>query len=375
MNPFCNGVWRGSNRWMEIRGASAGQRPQGRDRDATLAVLLRLAGRVPRRRGWPVVSDLRVAVGVDHDDDETPGPRPGGGQSNGGSSRRLDLDATAPFINRVVSIIGGDDFAETADQVAVRTKWPSGQFGQSLACPKDPSDCHPNVFSHAPSLTPFRLVGLALPLFARSCDASKYSSERGGLALEPLAISTPSGASGMIGTMLFDLTEFQRWATGNLVENRNRGIFGEWLVGQALGVIGDGEFRQEWDAVDLHFNGLSIEVKTSGLSQTWNQSGRSSPRFGIARQKRAWFADADDWITYDEPKRSADVYVFCLHRPVPATNENVADTDSWSFWVVATSTLDNEFGDQSSVGASTLDQLTEQVDWSGIQTAVKQMAN
>jgi len=175
--------------------------------------------------------------------------------------------------------------------------------------------------------------------------------------------------------MLFDLTEFQRWATGNLVENRNRGIFGEWLVGQALGVIGDGEFRQEWDAVDLHFNGLSIEVKTSGLSQTWNQSGRSSPRFGIARQKRAWFADADDWITYDEPKRSADVYVFCLHRPVPATNENVADTDSWSFWVVATSTLDNEFGDQSSVGASTLDQLTEQVDWSGIQTAVKQMAN
>ena len=53
----------------------------------------------------------------------------------------------------------------------------------------------------------------------------------------------------MIGTMSGDLTEFQRWATGNLVENRNRGIFGEWLVGQALGVIGDDEVRQEWDAV------------------------------------------------------------------------------------------------------------------------------
>ena len=48
-----------------------------------------------------------------------------------------------------------------------------------------------------------------------------------------------------------DLTEFQRWATGNLVENRNRGIYGEWLVGQALGVIGDDEVRQDWDAVDL----------------------------------------------------------------------------------------------------------------------------
>ena len=50
-----------------------------------------------------------------------------------------------------------------------------------------------------------------------------------------------------------------------MVENHNRGIFGEWLVGQALGVIGDDEVRQEWDAVDLHFDGLAIEVKTSGF--------------------------------------------------------------------------------------------------------------
>ena len=178
----------------------------------------------------------------------------------------------------------------------------------------------------------------------------------------------------MIGTMSGDLTEFQRWATGNLVENRNRGIFGEWLVGQALGVIGDDEVRQEWDAVDLHFDGLTIEVKTSGVSQTWNQAGSSTPRFGIARQKRAWFAQTDDWVVYDEPKRSADVYVFCLHRSAPATNENVADPESWSFWVIATSTLDDELGDQSSVGISTLDQLAEPVDWSGIKAAVKRAA-
>ena len=106
-------------------------------------------------------------------------------------------------------------------------------------------------------------------------------------------------------------------------------------------------------------------------SQTWNQSGSSTPRFGIARQKRAWFAETDDWIYYDEPKRSADVYAFCLHQSSPATNENVADPGSWSFWVIATSTLDNELGDQSSVGISTLDQLAEPVGWSGIKAAVK----
>ena len=167
---------------------------------------------------------------------------------------------------------------------------------------------------------------------------------------------------------------FDRWATGNLVDNRNRGIFAEWLVGQALGVIGDDDVRKEWDAVDLRFGDLTIEVKASGLSQTWNLLVPSTPRFGISRQKRAWFADTDEWIVYDEPKRSADIYVFCLHQSVPATNENVADPDSWSFWVVATSTIDDELDDQSSVGTSTLDQLAEPVDWSGIKAAVKRAA-
>ena len=167
-----------------------------------------------------------------------------------------------------------------------------------------------------------------------------------------------------------ELADFRYWAGGNLVDNRNRGIFGEWLVGQALGVMAEGEIRQEWDAVDLRFGELLIEVKTSGVSQTWNQEGSSTPRFGIPRQKRAWFADTDDWIVYDPPERTADVYVFCLHQSVPATNENVADPESWLFWVVATSVIDEELDDQSSVGVSTLNRLVEPVGWSGIKAAV-----
>ena len=31
--------------------------------------------------------------------------------------------------------------------------------------------------------------------------------------------------------MTADFAGFSRWATGNLVDNRNRGIFAEWLVG------------------------------------------------------------------------------------------------------------------------------------------------
>ncbi|MCY4163760.1 MAG: hypothetical protein OXE93_06045 [bacterium] len=42
-----------------------------------------------------------------------------------------------------------------------------------------------------------------------------------------------------------DLDAFRFWAMGDLVDNRNREIFAEWLVGQAIGAIGDGDFRQE----------------------------------------------------------------------------------------------------------------------------------
>ena len=77
---------------------------------------------------------------------------------------------------------------------------------------------------------------------------------------------------------------------------------------------------------------------------------------------------------YDPPERTADVYVFCLLQSAPATNENVADPESWLFWVVATSAIDEELDDQSSVGVSTLNRLVEPVGWSGIKAAVIRVA-
>ena len=59
----------------------------------------------------------------------------------------------------------------------------------------------------------------------------------------------------------------------------------------------------------------------------------------------------------------ADIYIFCLHESIPATNENVADPASWSFWVIATKIIDKELGDQKSLGESTLNQLTQSVSW------------
>ena len=112
---------------------------------------------------------------------------------------------------------------------------------------------------------------------------------------------------------------FLRWALGDLVDNRNRGLFAEWLVGEALGVIDEGTPRREWDACDLLYRETKIEVKASGRSQSWNLDQPSKIRFGIEQKSSSWTAASDEWIPHDQPVRFADVYVFCVHEPVPAT--------------------------------------------------------
>ena len=169
-----------------------------------------------------------------------------------------------------------------------------------------------------------------------------------------------------------DISGFHSWAAGNLVDNRNRGIFAEWLVGQALEIIDPGDVRKEWDAVDLRYGDIGIEIKSSGLSQTWSQVKVSTPRFDVSEQSQWWDADTDTWGSYDPPRRTADVYVFCLHEAVPATNKNVVDPSQWRFWVVPTSALNSELGSQKSVGVRTLSGLSESVTFSEIKTAVEQ---
>jgi len=56
--------------------------------------------------------------------------------------------------------------------------------------------------------------------------------------------------SASVSSSELDIDRFRRWALGNLVDNRNRGLFAEWLVGEALGVIDEATPRREWDAYD-----------------------------------------------------------------------------------------------------------------------------
>lgn len=197
--------------------------------------------------------------------------------------------------------------------------------------------------------------------------AADTASSSPRLAPRPTETSIPSAS---VSSGELDIDRFRRWALGNLVDNRNRGLFAEWLVGEALGVIDEATPRREWDAYDLMYREKKIEIKASGRSQSWSQERPSTIRFGIEQRSSSWTAASDEWIPHDQPMRFADVYVFCLHQPVPATNDNVADPTCWTFWVIATEVLDHELGSQKSVGMRTLNRLASPIAWSDIRREV-----
>ena len=111
-----------------------------------------------------------------------------------------------------------------------------------------------------------------------------------------------------------NLTEFYSWNSGNLLENRTRGAFAEWLVHQALGI--ESQYREEWAPVDATTaNGTTLEIKSAAYEQSWEQLAPSRIVFSITQ-------------------RVADLYVFCL-----LSGREPVDTTAWTFWVVPTAEL------------------------------------
>ncbi|WP_440712501.1 hypothetical protein [Gordonia sp. FQ] len=156
-------------------------------------------------------------------------------------------------------------------------------------------------------------------------------------------------ADGVLGPTLRD---FWAWSSSDLLSNTLRGVLSEFLVGTALGCIGEGDTRLEWDQYDLKTaDGTSIEVKSTARLQSWGPTKPGSMSFGIGRTQ-AWNARTNEYST--ERKRQADVYVFCVFIADDRTTANPLDTGQWEFYVAATRTLDARFPEHKSIAISTL---------------------
>ncbi|MDM5312633.1 hypothetical protein [Peribacillus frigoritolerans] len=76
---------------------------------------------------------------------------------------------------------------------------------------------------------------------------------------KPLKSETP-----ILGTDQ-TILDFWQWGFSKILTNNLRGIFAEFLIGTALGCLN--QLRVEWDAYDLVYKGMKIEVKSSAYIQ------------------------------------------------------------------------------------------------------------
>lgn len=150
----------------------------------------------------------------------------------------------------------------------------------------------------------------------------------------------------------FSIVEFWQWNQSDLVENRNRGILAEFLVKKALGI--NNVMRVEWDANDLITeDGVKIEVKSCAFIQAWSQSHFSQIIFNIAPTKEL----LPDNNYSEEKSRQADIYIFCLLHHKDQETINPMDLDQWTFYLVATKTLNSMQPPQTTLSLNTLKRL------------------
>ncbi|MFO7867632.1 MAG: hypothetical protein R6U13_04600 [Desulfatiglandaceae bacterium] len=149
------------------------------------------------------------------------------------------------------------------------------------------------------------------------------------------------------------LLEFWQWSASDLISNATRGILAEFLVASALGLT-EG-VRSEWDAYDLQLpSGHKIEVKSSAYIQSWYQRKLSQITFAIP-ETRAW--SQHDNIQEKQPKRQADIYIFCLLAHKIQETLDPLDVSQWRFYVVPTSLLNQHCGHSKNIGLSGLKKI------------------
>lgn len=169
-------------------------------------------------------------------------------------------------------------------------------------------------------------------------------------AIEPRRLSGEEPLVSPDGEQVGSLIDFWRWAYSDLVGNAERGALAEYIVACALGI--NHKVRIGWDKYDLLTEeGISVEVKTSGYLQTWEQKELSNIIFGI-QPTIGWDSKTNQYDA--EPKRQADIYVFCVHKHQEQETIDPLQISQWDFYLMATKVLNEKFGNQKTVSLSAL---------------------
>ena len=150
------------------------------------------------------------------------------------------------------------------------------------------------------------------------------------------------------------LLDFWRWSVSDILSNATRGRFAEFIVGTAIGLKPE-KPRDEWGAFDLTTeDGITIEVKSAAYIQSWSQDKFSNITFSI-KPARHWDPDKNRYS--GEPKRHADLYVFCLLKHKDQETIDALKMEQWEFYIIPTYRIENFSKSQEKIGINPLKKL------------------
>jgi len=160
--------------------------------------------------------------------------------------------------------------------------------------------------------------------------------------------------------------DFWQWAYSDVLSNRNRSIFAEYLVGVALESVD--RPRVEWDSVDLRYKDAKVEVKSAADGRATNGDA-AKVQFSIRKSTSNEPAEEGDGDG-GESARFADVYVFCHYLERDAVKADILDVQAWDFYVVSTKALNAKFGEAKSIALASLQRLSKACKFDALRARV-----
>ena len=168
----------------------------------------------------------------------------------------------------------------------------------------------------------------------------------------------------------FTVNDFWSFQYSNILHDPDQ--IAEFLVAKALGQ--DKPFNKDhWTLFDIDYNGVRIEVKETAFYHPFNEPGKLSKQRAFSIRKTN--SDYEDPDKENRFERQNDIYVFCLLKGENQEEAWPLEVSHWEFFVVPTTVINRECGNQKTVSLSRVQRFTKAVNYNHLKRAVDYCAD
>lgn len=163
----------------------------------------------------------------------------------------------------------------------------------------------------------------------------------------------------------FGILDFWQYKYSNIFNLQE--VIAEFIVEKALG-LKESQNIDYWTLFDLKYRGYRIEIKETSYYHPWNENGKISKQriFGISKAN----SNYESSNTENKYERQNDIYVFCLNTGMSREESNPMNLNNWIFYIVPTSIINKECGDNKTISLNRVKKLAKEVTYEKIKETI-----